>query len=343
MAIHERKRTMSETTTDVTAGPDTEYYDQLQTFVGREIGIDQHGSDPVNVPMVRHWAEAMGDTNPIYTDQASAEASVHGGLVAPPTMLQAWVMRPYGVDRNAIGPNPYADLTTLVESHGFTSVVASNCEQTYDRYLRPGDEITMRTTIDAVSPEKKTALGAGHFITTRQDYFDAAGERVGTMLFRILKFRPAPKVAPVAAQTPRPLRPRPGTTHDQLFWFEGLQQGKLLIQQCAVCGLLRHPPGPMCRDCHSLEWTTLEASGGGTIHSFVVVHYPQIPSLDYPNQVVLVDLDEGVRIVANTFEMSREQLVIGTRVQLVVQHCDDDLSLPFFKVADATASREDAR
>ncbi len=331
-------------TTPYTAEERAAFYAELQPFFGREIGIDQHGPDPVNVPMIRHWVEAMGDKNPVYTEEAAAIASVHNGIVAPPTMLQAWVMRAYGVDRNAIGPNPYADLTALIESHGFTSVVASNCEQTYDRYLRPGDRITMRTVINDVSPEKTTALGAGHFVTTRQDYFDHNGDRVGSMLFRILKFRPAPKpslVPPVAA---RPIRPRPATTHDNAFFFDGLMDGKLLIQQCATCGTLRHPPGPMCRTCHSLEWTTLQSAGMGTIHSFVVVHYPQVASFDYPNQVVLVELDEGVRIVANTVDIPRDQLVIGSRVRLVVERVDEELALPFFSLADpvtASAIRED--
>jgi uncharacterized OB-fold protein/acyl dehydratase len=308
------------------------FHERLQRFVGQEIGIDQPGLDEVNVPMVRQWCQAMGDTNPVYLDAEAAAASVHGGLVAPPTMLMAWVMRPFGAERNAGGPNPYSEMTALVESAGFTSVVASNCEQVYDRYLRPGDRLTMRTVIDSISDEKTTALGVGHFITTRQDYFDQDGERVGSMLFRILKFRPAAKHVTEAAPPERPPRPRPSLTHDQVFWFEGLQQGHLLIQRCSACGTLRHPPGPMCRECRSLDWTTIEAAGGGTIHSFTVVHYPQIPSIDYPNQVLLVDLDEGIRVVANSVDTDREQLVIGARVELSVQRCDDELSLPFFKV-----------
>jgi 3-oxo-4,17-pregnadiene-20-carboxyl-CoA hydratase alpha subunit len=306
----------------------TELYEKLQAFVGREIGAPQAAPDEVNLPMVRHWCEAMGDTNPIYVDEEAAKASVHGGLVAPPTMLQAWIMRPFGVNRFSAGP--YADMTAMVEAAGFTSVVASNSEQTYDRYLRPGDKLTMRSVIDSISDEKQTGLGAGHFITTRQDYFDESGERVGSMLFRILKFRPAPKAPPTTED--RPPRPRPSLTHDQLFWFDGLKEGRLLIQKCSNCGTLRHPPGPMCRQCRSLEWHAIEAAGGGSIHSYVVVHYPQIPSLDYPNQVVLVDLDEGVRVVANTVDTTREQLEIGARVRLEVQRCDDDLALPFFRV-----------
>ena len=335
--------TLPDTTLPDPTLPDPTFEDQLLRFVGQEIGVLQPGPDEINVPMVRHWCETMGDSNPIYLDQAEAEKSVHGGLVAPPTMLQAWVMRPYNVARDSLGVNPYSELTALIESAGLTSVVAVNCEQTYDRYLRPGDRITMRTVIDAVSPEKVTGLGTGRFVTTRQDYFDADGQRVGSMLFRILRFKPTPKAAEVAAEAspsafaatpdkPRGLRPRPSLTHDQQFWFEGLQQGQLLIQKCSSCGALRHPAGPMCRTCQSLLWETITAVGGGAIHSFAVVHYPQIPSLDYPNQVVLVDLDEGVRIIANTIDTERSQLAIGARVQLAVRACDPGLSLPFFTV-----------
>ena len=314
------------------------FYEKLQTFVGMEVGVEQVAPDPVNVPMIRHWCEAMGDKNPVYLDEDAAKASVHRGLVAPPTMLQAWVMRPYGVDRNAGGVTPYTEMTAAVESGGFTSVVASNCEQTYDRYLRPGDVLTMKTTIDSISPEKATGLGQGHFVTTRQDYFDQNGERVGSMLFRILKFRPNSNKPRSEQPAAKPPRPRPSITHDQDFFFDGLKEGKLLIQKCAQCGTLRHPSGPMCRNCRSLEWTTLEAAGGGTIHSFVVVHYPQVPSFDYPNPVLLVQLDEGVRIVANAVDTPREKIVIGSRVQLVVQRCDDDLALPFFRVLDGATT-----
>ena len=49
--------------------------------------------DPVNLPMIRNWAEAIGDTNPVYRDPEVAAASVHGGLVAPPAMVQVWTMQ----------------------------------------------------------------------------------------------------------------------------------------------------------------------------------------------------------------------------------------------------------
>ena len=113
------------------------------------------------------------------------------------------------------------------------------------------------------------------------------------MRFRILKYLP-----PVR-KPPRPPRPWPAVTQDNAFWFEGTRAHKLLIQHCTSCGTLRHPPLPACAVCGSLEWDTVESSGHGTVYSYVVVHYPQVPSFDYPLPIGLIELEEGTRVVAN--------------------------------------------
>lgn len=165
----------------------------LKAFEGRPGGPTVLARDPVNQPMIRHWCDAMGDTNPVYTDPDAAAASVHAGIVAPPTMLQAWTMPGLG-DPITAGHEVVdhsADLRALLDAHGFTSVVATDCEQHYGRYLRPGDLLSVDAVIESVSDRKRTALGEGHFVTTRQTYRDRDGEIVATMRFRILKFRPA--------------------------------------------------------------------------------------------------------------------------------------------------------
>ena len=58
--------------------------DDLRQFEGREVGPPEPADDPVNVPMIRHWVEAMGDTNPVYLDEDAAKASGRDGVVAPP-------------------------------------------------------------------------------------------------------------------------------------------------------------------------------------------------------------------------------------------------------------------
>ena len=67
--------------------------DKLQAFVGQSAGPATKGHHPVNEPMIEHWVEAMGDYNPVYVDDAAARDAGFPGVIAPPTMLQAWIMR----------------------------------------------------------------------------------------------------------------------------------------------------------------------------------------------------------------------------------------------------------
>src|SRR5205085_555542 len=133
---------VSEPEDRVTVGAEEEtLVERLRGFEGRQVGPPEMGADPVNQPMIRHWVEAIGDENPVYTDADAAARSVHGGIVAPPVMLQAWVMR--GVKpRPRTGGNVQDELMTILDDAGFTSVVATNCEQEYVRYVRPGDHLS---------------------------------------------------------------------------------------------------------------------------------------------------------------------------------------------------------
>ncbi len=158
--------------------------------------------DPVNRAMIHHWCDAIGDCNPVYTDEEVAKSSVHGGIVAPPTMLQAWGMpglegrgpslpgeRRAEASSASTGPNPIQ----LLREAGYTSVVATDCEQDYARYLRPGDSLSVSSELESVSGEKKTGLGVGYFVTNKSIYYDQNGEVVAEMRFRTLWFKPPQK------------------------------------------------------------------------------------------------------------------------------------------------------
>jgi len=309
---------------------------RLKEFEGREAGAPEIGADPVNQPMIRHWVEAVGDENPVYTDPAAAERSVHGEIVAPPVMLQAWVMRGIRA-RPATGGNARDELMRVLDGAGFTSVVATNCEQEYHRYLHLGDHLSTSTVIESVSDEKATGLGVGHFVTTRVEYRADDGELVATMRFRILKFKPATGRSSPKAEgegDARPLRPRPALTQDNAFWFEGARQHRLLIQRCKECGTLRHPPRPMCSECYSYEWDVVDATGRGTVYSFVVNHYPQVPAFDYPLAVGLIELEEGTRLVADVIGVDPADMRVGMPVEVEWVDHDPDLSLPAFRPAE---------
>ncbi len=155
---------------------------RLRTYAGRPAAVAGVGRDPVNAPMIRHWCEVLGDTNPAYTGP---------NAIAPPTMLQVWTMG--GLSGHAGRTEAFDELLGLLDEAGCTSVVATDCEQEYLRPLRPGDEVTFDAVIESVSDRKRTKLGTGYFVTTRMDV-RVAGEPVGTHRFRILKYAPRPSV-----------------------------------------------------------------------------------------------------------------------------------------------------
>ena len=307
---------------------------KLKEFVGKKTGPPSSGPDPVNEAMIRHWCEAMGDANPIYTDAEAAKESVHGGIVAPPTMLQAWILRGIAM---ASPMSEYSDgqieIGRLFVEAGYTSVVATNCAQEYERYLRPGDRVVAETIFEAISDEKATALGIGYFIDTRTTFRDQNGEEVGWMTFRILRFRPnvaTSTEAQSAAAPAKPRRLRPPLGHDNKWWWDGIAAGDLRIQRCKSCQTLRHPPRPMCGKCQSIEWDWTISKGAGTVYSFVVMHYPPIPGYDFPLPVALIDLDEGTRLVANVVGCKPADVHVGMRVQARIEAADEEMNLPFF-------------
>lgn len=167
----------------------------LAKFAGTSDGAPGTCPYPVNEPMIHHWCDATGDRNPVYLDRDVAAKSVFGGIVAPPAMLQAWTMRGLRPDtpEEAAAKKAAGDrksVLQVLDEAGYTSVVATNCEQEYFRYLEPGDQLTHTVEVESVSPEKKTGLGIGRFVTQLYTFRDQKGEVVGTMRFRILKFRP---------------------------------------------------------------------------------------------------------------------------------------------------------
>ncbi|MEV7885022.1 bifunctional MaoC family dehydratase N-terminal/OB-fold nucleic acid binding domain-containing protein [Streptomyces sp. NPDC002817] len=293
---------------------------RLKAYEGRPAAVSGTGKDPVNAPMIRHWCEAMGDTNPAYCGPDA---------IAPPTMLQAWTMG--GLSGHTGRASAYDELLTLLDEAGCTSVVATDCEQEYIRPLRPGDEITFDAVIESVSSRKTTKLGTGHFVTTRMD-IRVGPDLAGTHRFRILKYAPAS--ARQRQPDKAPHRPRPVINRDNVGFWEGVREHRLLIQRCTACGTLRHPWLPGCNTCGHPEWDTVEASGSGTVHSYVVMHHPPFPAFDPPYAVGLIELTEGVRMISNVTGVPYDKVRIGMPVRLEFRECDEELVLPVFRAEE---------
>lgn len=292
---------------------------RLKSYEGRAATLTGRGRDPVNLPMIRHWCEAMGDANPAYTGP---------GAIAPPTMLQAWTMG--GLAGHEGRAAAHDEMFALLDQAGCTSIVATDCEQEYLRPLRPGDEVTFDTVIESVSPRKTTRLGTGYFITTRTDV-RVGPDLVGTHRFRVLKY------APAAPGPKRPPRPRPVVNRDNAGFWDGVGRHRLLIQRCTACAALRFPWLPGCDRCGGPDWDTVEAGGEGTVYSYVVMHHPPFPAFEPPYAVALVELAEGVRMISNVVGVPYDEVRIGMPVRLEFRSYDEELVLPVFRAREEAA------
>ena len=141
----------------------------------------------MNQPIINNWVEALGDRNPIYTDEAAARDAGHPGIVAPPAMIQVWTM--FGLAGERPTDDPMGPMMELFDNAGYVGVVATNCEQTYHRYLRPGEQVSIASEMRDVVGPKQTALGEGWFINQHITW-RVGDEDVAEMEWRILKFKP---------------------------------------------------------------------------------------------------------------------------------------------------------
>lgn len=173
----------------------TELRQRLDDLIGKPIGSGKPAvaPDPVNQAMIRHWAYALNDMNPAYLDEEFAEGSRYGGIVSPPVMLQTWTMAPpklEGIkDRGGVPVEITHNPLAFLSEAGYTGTVATNSEFELERYPRVGDVINSDTVFDSISDEKKTAMGAGYFVTWLSTYRNQDGEVIGRQRFRTLRFK----------------------------------------------------------------------------------------------------------------------------------------------------------
>ena len=206
---------------------DSAYQARLQACVGEASRGEMVAPHAVNEAMIAIWADALLDDNPVYVDEAAARATGRDGIVAPATMIQAWVMPKVSVLAQGAtevpgyepwlrgrprtgGPDSEGALRIyrLLAERGYTNSAATNCRQVYHAELRPGDRVRAVTTLEEVSDLKRTAMGPGHFITTRWEFHDQDNRNVATQLWTVLRFR-TPEGAEAGATPPAAAAPAP--------------------------------------------------------------------------------------------------------------------------------------
>lgn len=321
-----------------------EFLDKIHAFVGKEVAPPQKGNDAVNRAMIRHWCEVMGDNNPVYTDEEFAKTSSKGGLVSPPTMLQAWSLEGYPMHNPPTDPaelDNQRKLHQIFDEHGYTGVLGTNCIQEYTRDIKEGEEVVAHTVIDSISEEKATQRGIGHFIETVTTFTNQDGDDLGKMVFRVLKFIPNDSNSAVDDESGDEGMPEKATRiasprgFDNAWWWEAVDNGTVPIQRCKNCQTLRHPPRSMCGECQSIEWDYIESTLEGEVFSFVEMHYPKFPGYQYPLVCAVISLSEGTRIISNIVGCDPDDVKIGMKVKGRVEQVDEKTMLPQFYPVEA--------
>ncbi len=284
--------------------------------------------DPVNQPMIHHWVDAIGDTNPIYVDDEAARAAGPPGVVAPPAMIQVWTMM--GLGRTRSDDDPLGRAMKMFDDAGYVGVVATNCDQTYHRYLQPGEQVVMSAEIVGIVGPKQTALGEGYFINQKIRWHVGA-EEVADMDWRIMKFLPAANAAKAETTAiPEDLDPdklmRPSSSRDTKFFWDGVNAHELRIQR-RPDGTLQHPPVPAVWADKDDPADYVVSSGKGTVFSYVVHHAPKVPGRTLPFVIALVELEEGVRMLGELRGVDAEQVKIGMPVSATyIDFADSEVS-----------------
>ena len=96
---------------------------------------------------LKFFAKSIGETNPIYIDEAAAKAAGYRSLPAPPTFI-------FSIDLEQ--DNPFAD----IESMGINLGKILHAEQgfTYHEPICAGDTITLQSKVTDIYDKKGGAL-----------------------------------------------------------------------------------------------------------------------------------------------------------------------------------------
>ena len=139
-----------------------------QQAIGRE-------STPMTVEVEKgaivKFAEAIGDRNPVYTDEVAARSSRYGGLIAPPTFLRSVVVgRP--------------DIPFEVP---FERLLDGGSDWEYFGPVRPGDRITAVARVDDMN-ERNGSIGLMLISTIVVTYTNHFGQVVATQTSTSIRY-----------------------------------------------------------------------------------------------------------------------------------------------------------
>lgn len=134
-------------------------------------------------------------------------------------------------------------------------------------------------------------------------------------------------------------KPVPFPRGEEQGWFNAARDGRLLYQQCAECGAVPSYPRTVCPSCWSEKLVEKASAGRGIVHSFTTQYRPGAPGFadEVPYTLVLVDLAEGFRVLADLPGARPGAVTVGLPVEVFFAEAAPGLVLPRFRPAPEAA------
>jgi uncharacterized protein len=128
-------------------------------------------------------------------------------------------------------------------------------------------------------------------------------------------------------------KPLPELLPETAGFWEAAGRHELVVQECTECGRLQHFPRLLCHRCLCDKLTWKMVSGRGTVYSFTIIRQVLHASFapDVPYVYAIVELEEGVRMIANVVGVASEQVRVGMPVKVVFTDVTPAVSIPRFE------------
>ena len=116
------------------------------------------------------------------------------------------------------------------------------------------------------------------------------------------------------------------------FYERAAATGVLHLQRCDACEAWRHPPRILCAACGSADWSWQPSAGRGRVYTWTITHRPIDPAFTehLPYAVLVVELDEGPRVVGNLVKLAARELRLDLPVRVVLDRRSDTVALVDF-------------
>ena len=130
-------------------------------------------------------------------------------------------------------------------------------------------------------------------------------------------------------------KPLPGLEGLTKEFYDFCKLEDLHFQCCSACNTFRHVPREVCASCNSFDWQWVRSSGIGSVYTWTVVERALHPAFvdDTPLAPVVVEMQEGVRLLATMLDCPAAELRIGMPVKIAYEAVTDEVTLPRFRRA----------